>query len=403
MKKIVGIFFIMILMCIFSSPTSAFEFKNMERVDIHGFFSQGYLQSSDNNFLTKSEEGSFEFNEMAINFSTNIADNIQLGIQFFARDLGDLGNDEIVLDWVFADYRWEDWLGIVMGKIKLPKGLYNEIKDIDMLRTYIFLPQSVYKIAWRDTLTATKGIGAYGQVMIGPLGSIDYQLQAGIVNIEQDSGIAKSIESVLPPGVLKISNFDVDSIKSGSLIWNTPLSGLRLGGSLVELIYTANGIIGGETLASLDDTITVPVYSFEYTFKSLILSAEYIEMKREMVQKIESTVLPEDTTTSQGGYVSLSFRLASFLELGIYYSEYYTDKDDKDGKKFADESGLPDHTVWSIDFAQSVRFDINDNWILKLEHHLMDGTDIMYPQDQDDYTVSEQKYSLYAAKVTFSF
>ena len=89
-------------------------------VDIHGFISQGYLKSENNTlWFTDTEDGTFQFNEMGINFMTNVSDGLQLGMQFFARDLGELGNDEIVVDWAYADYFYRKWLGIRAGKIKI--------------------------------------------------------------------------------------------------------------------------------------------------------------------------------------------------------------------------------------------------------------------------------------------
>lgn len=39
-----------------------------DNVAIHGFVSQGYLKSNANNFLTETDSGSFQYNDMGINF-----------------------------------------------------------------------------------------------------------------------------------------------------------------------------------------------------------------------------------------------------------------------------------------------------------------------------------------------
>ncbi len=60
-------------------------------VDIHGFISQGYIKSSEYNYIVSdSEDGSFQFNEFGINFTSNLTDDIHMGMQLIARDLGDL-------------------------------------------------------------------------------------------------------------------------------------------------------------------------------------------------------------------------------------------------------------------------------------------------------------------------
>ena len=133
-------------------------FAQSDAVQVHGFISQGYMQSTENDFLGHTHEGTFEFNEFGINFSTELTDELRVGMQFFARDLGLLGNGELLVDWAYGDYKWKNWLGIRAGKIKMPLGLYNEYRDLDLARTNIFMPQGVYNETWRSTFNAIKGI-----------------------------------------------------------------------------------------------------------------------------------------------------------------------------------------------------------------------------------------------------
>ena len=111
-------------------------------VDIHGFISQGFLQTDKNNYLAKPENGSFQFNEMGINFTTYVADDLKMGCQFFARDLGPVGNDDVTINWAFAEYTYRNWLGLRAGLIKMVFGFHNDTRDFDSLRTSIFLPSS---------------------------------------------------------------------------------------------------------------------------------------------------------------------------------------------------------------------------------------------------------------------
>jgi len=161
-------------------------------VDIHGFISQGFLASSEYNYLAhNSTDGSFEYNEMGINFSKQLTDKLRIGAQFFSRDLGDAANNKVTLDWAYGDYRFKDWLGLRAGRIKMPVGLYNEIRDLDMLRTSIILPQGIYNDLVRDNNIALNGVGLYGNIGLGGVGGLEYQVLAGATNSDAESGIGK--------------------------------------------------------------------------------------------------------------------------------------------------------------------------------------------------------------------
>ncbi|WP_419656180.1 uncharacterized protein Dvar_52810 [Desulfosarcina variabilis str. Montpellier] len=103
----------------FSAPVSA---ASLGGVDIHGYISQGYIYSDEY---------------------------------------------KVTLDWAYGDYRWKDWLGIRAGRLKLPVGLYNDIRDMDMLRTNIVMPQGIYRDLLRETSNAANGGGLYGNVYLG--------------------------------------------------------------------------------------------------------------------------------------------------------------------------------------------------------------------------------------------
>jgi len=166
--------------------------ENSGTITIHGFMSQGYLQSDLNNYLAETKKGSFEFNEAGINFSTQVTDKLRVGMQLFARDLGDYGNDEISIDWAFADYRYNNYFGFLAGKIKIAHGLYNEVRDIDLVRTCILMPRSIYIEPMREIFAGMKGAGIYGELP----GGFSYRLAGGIVEIDKSSHVAQTLLAV---------------------------------------------------------------------------------------------------------------------------------------------------------------------------------------------------------------
>lgn len=393
----------------------------MDDLMIHGFISQGYMKSDDNNFLAQTEDGSFQFNEMGINFTSVISTNLHLGMQFFARDQGKYGNDEVRIDWAFGDYHFKDFLGIRVGKIKVPMGLYNEYRDMDMLRTSILLPQSCYPEPFRDTSLAVKGAGVYGLVPLGKAGSIQYQAVHGAIHMDLDSPIIDFNQDARP---YSITDIDTDDVLAGTVFWSTPIHGdrygsLRIGGTYYEsklsttasltedwimMVETPFGLQpvtlapGGTPLLLENDPTLFIGGSVEYVRGRLTIAAEYLSQRIDISMSIPGTGMPpaEFDIEAEGYYASASYRFCDWFELGTYYSEFYPDKDDKDGDKME-----PDYLAWLKDFSLTTRFDINPFWTIKLEGHLMDGAAYLLASDNPEGF--EEEWFLFIAKTTFSF
>ena len=93
------------------------------------------------------------------------------------------------------------------------------------------------------------------------------------------------------------------------------------------------------------------------------------------------------------------------------YSEYFPNKDDKDGKKRL-ASGLDkdENRAYLKDTCATLRFDINENWVLKMEGHVMRGTATLLGADNPDPDPTDNSVKRYktnwllgAAKLTYSF
>ena len=239
MNKFVKSLIICISTLVLVVPVMSQSFSN--KVVIHGYISQGYMKSTHNNYLIPTKDGSYEFNEAAVNFTTHVADNLRMGLQFFSRDYGKEGNNDVLLDWAYADYLWKDALGIRLGKIKIPVGFYNQIRDIDLLRTSILLPQGVYEEGMRDFLLAHQGASLYGNIPLLYAGSFDYEVIGGSLSIPDPRtgfwrfvflDLLDNVTQFYPDGTVgSVRDPSVTGkyVLGGTLKWNTPLQGLRLG------------------------------------------------------------------------------------------------------------------------------------------------------------------------------
>ncbi len=421
-------------------------------INIHGFISQGYITTSDNNFMGNTEDGTFEFNEIGVNFAKEMTDDLRVGVQLFSRDLGNYGNNEITLDWAYGDYRWKDWLGVRVGKIKTPHGLYNETRDVDMLRNWIFLPQSVYPEIERDAALALMGVGIYGNAYLGAFGSISYQAMIGTQNIDANESLAQSLMGIfIFDPYVQAQEIDVDKKYALSLTYETPIAGLRIGGTLQyaemnlvsdfaypagEGFYGEFGILsdayGGKYLSELESKNYV--VSAEYSWNNLMLVAEYSWSNRDLAignlnDYPVDVEIPNFATEDQddmvpwagytapgaptpyeteGWYVGSTYRFTDWFELGGYYSEYYPNRNDKNGTT-ADALGRyvdPQYRAWNKDICLTARFDINEFWTVKLEGHKTEGVALLplaENMDMESQHTFVKDWEMYTAKVTYSF
>ena len=425
-------------------------------VAIHGFVSQGYLKTDDVNYLAETKKGTYQFNEAGINFNYTL-NKLRVGAQIFSRDLGELGNNDIVLDWAVGEYKAFDELGLRAGRIKMPYGLYNQGRDVDLLRTPVLLPSGIYEEGARDMLNAIDGFGVFGAIDALAAGDFEYEIFAGASEMGEDSlfvrgtleAYEKGIVTALPgfiSGSVDDANVDSDYMIGGAIRWGTPLPGLRLGTtyftgeaeSRSKLTLDVPNIPAGAFFAgipgvvppvpaaaipafsTMGDITTVNiiddswVYSAEFTWENLTMACEYMLFRLSAETKITGldltplaalgiTDLPpieDQTNQSTGWYASASYQFTDWFTLGLYYSEYYSDRDDKKGQRYMDED-LPASYAWQKEWVPTLRFDPVQNWVIKGEVHFIDGSARCYnfnnPYGRDD------NWHLYAVKTSFSF
>ncbi len=80
--------------------------QDWENIQIHGFATQGFLFSSQNNYLSmKSSEGSLQWTDGAISVTDSVTDKLRVGIQVHMYQLGQFGGPGIQVDWASGDYK----------------------------------------------------------------------------------------------------------------------------------------------------------------------------------------------------------------------------------------------------------------------------------------------------------
>lgn len=347
-------------------------------VEVHGFVSQGAIWTTDNNYLVKSKDGSVDFTELGVNLTTHLTDKLRVGLQLVANKLGTTGTFSTKADWFYLDYRFKDWLGIRAGRVKLPFGLYNDTSDIDAARVPVLLPQSVYPIADREFLLAQTGLEVYGYVSLRRAGALDYRLYGGTIYFQLPAQA---------PGPVQITSFTTRYVAGGRLLWETPIDGLRLGGSFqalqldLGLMYDRSSAmppLPAEAVA-VKATALLWVGSLEYVAHDWQVAVEVSRWHVGAAESSDPTVYPPTAATeSERAYAMVNYRARRWLQPGAYYSRLVSVVDETLRKPGATDAGATQN-----DFAGTLRFDINSFWLVKVEGHFMHGTADLNPSLND--------------------
>lgn len=371
-------------------------------LQVHAFISQGFLFSTRNNYLARTKRGTFEFTEVGINFTKPLSNELRVGLQLFARDLGPIGDYSPKVDWFYLDYRPQDWLGFRAGRVKLPFGLYNDTSDVDSAHNFVLLPQSVYSLQNRDFLLAQTGVELYGYLSLRAAGALDYSVYGGTIFLDAETPVGTPYE---------IQELNIPYVVGGRLMYETPLEGLRAGGSVQGLHLDTDLLFDPMAWMPLQMTGDLPddfmglvevdigavlwIASIEYWFQDLKIALEY-GRQHIAVESSEPALfpIPDEETTSERGYVLVVYRVLPWLRPGAYYSVTFPNVDDRKGKD-----------AQRHDIAVTLRFDVNEHWLVKLEGHFLSGTAQLRPDLNDGSRPAEMKrsWSLFAIKTTAYF
>jgi hypothetical protein len=363
----------LICLCAGQAAVHAQEFKLFQRtVQVHGWFSQGFTYSNDNNYLTmNTSSGSAAFTDAGLSMSTAITDRFRIGAQGYVRSIGQLGERHPQLDWAFGDYRFASWFGIRAGKVKTSLGLYNDTQDAEFLHTWAILPQSTYPLDLRSATLAHTGVDVYGRISLRRGGELNYTAYSGIRSFDKYGGIYYfSADQGIP--------IDEDSghVEGGDVRWNTPARGLMVGASGINLTEDRMGheeaipLLGSNYKISPDPDHIVSVYG-DYRRGPWHLNGEF---RREYSPlRLAFSAFPGSLIyngeTNKNWFLAVAFRVSRRLELGTYHARFLIDHPDAPADPYANH--IYDQTV-------TARFDITRWWNFKLEGHFIDGYGDVY-------------------------
>lgn len=370
-----------------------------DRLQIHGFASQAVVKTSDNHYFGNSPDTSFDFTELGINSSFQVNDRIMFSAQVLSRRAGEMYDGTPSIDYALGDIMLSTALdrrvGLRLGRIKNPLGLYNETRDVPFTRPSIFLPQSVYFDKIRNVILSSDGAMFYADSFRG---SGNYSLTLGI----GESVIDKNVEWTLLG-----SDFDGDlepgqPNKIASLWYTTPDDRFKAG---ISGLKTSMRFKPGtySVLQSGDIDVLYWIGSLQFNTEDVTLSAEYARIPVDW--KNFGAYFPYEKATSEGYYIQGAYRVTPQIELMLRYEEGFADRNDRDGTRSSALTGgyTPPFDYYARAFTIGLRWDILPNLMLRIEYQSQHGTYSLSFRENPDPNDLVENWDAFAASISVRF
>jgi len=366
-----------------------------EEIELHGFLTQGFFHSSDNNFFGHSDDGiSPGLTEIGINASYQPFSRLRFAAQGLYRRAGDVDRGSVRLDYGLADLTLLNYdsgkLGIRGGRIKIPFGLYNETRDVPFTHPTILLPQGIYFDRSRSLLLSADGGSIYAEQRTR-YGDFAFKFNVGM-----PLGPHKEIQTIV------VGNGDAMGSLEGDPAIATQLTYEINGGEYVFAVSYMDLKLhyhpaAGELLRASTAHIQPLMFSAQYNGEKFTLTGEYNYRWNNF-----GAFAPEGKFITESWYVEGSYRILPKLQATVRYDVIYMDKDDKrgDGAAFL---GYERHTAFANDWMAGLRWDITPSWMLRADYHHIHGTAILSQGDNPDRKLTTQDWELYGLQLSFRF
>jgi hypothetical protein len=368
-----------------------------DEVQIHGFLTQGFFHTSDNNVYGQSDDGiSPGLTEIGLNMSYQPWDRLRFAAQGLYRRAGEVDGGSVRLDYGLADLTLFDYdsgkIGLRGGRIKIPFGLYNETRDVAFTHPTILLPQGIYFDRSRSLLLSADGGSFYAEQRTS-FGDFNFKLNVGLSPNDLDE-----IKTVVLGKRSAQGNFDTKPAIATQLKYELNGGEYVFAVSYMDLEFDFNPALG-EPLRKSTTHIQPLLFSAQYNGEKFTLTGEY-----EYRWNSFGNFAPYGggKFVSESWYVEGSYRILPSLQATVRYDSFFMDANDKNGNGAA-ALGFPRHVAFAQDWVFGLRWDITPSWMVRADYSRVHGTAWLPQADNPDTQKDIQDWDLYALQLSFKF
>ncbi len=369
-----------------------------DEVQIHGFLTQGFFHSSDNNVYGQSDDGiSPGLTEIGLNLSYQPWDRLRFAAQGLYRRAGAVDSGSVRLDYGLADLTLLEHdsgkLGLRGGRIKIPFGLYNETRDVAFTHPTILLPQGIYFDRSRSLLISADGGSFYAEQRTD-FGDFNFKF-----NVGKPSNDLNEIKAVVLAKQAAQGTFDTKPAIATQLNYEINGGEYVFAVSYMDLTFDFNPALSEKDIPQNRTHIQPLLFSAQYNGEKITLTGEY-EYRWNTFGRFASQ--GGGKFVSESWYVEGSYRILPELQATVRFDTISMDITDRNGDTAA-LLGFQRHTAFASDWVFGLRWDITPSWMVRADYTRVHGTAWLPQADNPDPNKTKQDWNLYGLQLSFKF
>jgi hypothetical protein len=377
------------------SISPAYSFESLDSLQIHGFASQGYFLTNENNIYGESSKhrGTFGLTETGINVSFRPIHNIRLAAQGTYRHAGEVSKetrvDFALLDWTFKDSE-SLRMGLRLGRIKNPFGFYNETRDVAFTRPSITLP-SIYYERSRNLLLSADGAQIYADKSTS-IGDFSFQINLGELSDDLKE-LEVAIFTTNAPGQLESTPSFISKVGYES---NSGATRLAFSFTDVDMEYKPGP---GDIFDNGDLNFQQFLFSAEQSVGDITLTGEYL--RQENIFENLGAFFPYTAPITESYYLQGSYRFSNRFKGYARYDALFLNKGDRNGKQLP--PNIPRSTAFTKDYMVGLQWTPSNQWMVQAEYHRIYGTALLSFADNPDRFATKKHWSAFALQLSYRF
>jgi TonB dependent receptor len=387
-----------LFLAVYSTRVAAESKLLPDEVQIHGFLTQGFFHSSDNNVYGQSDDGiSPGLTEIGLNMSYQPWDRLRFAAQGLYRRAGAVDTGSVRLDYGLADLTLFEHdsgkLGLRGGRIKIPFGLYNETRDVAFTHPTILLPQGIYFDRSRSLLISADGGSFYTEQRTG-FGDFNFKFNVGM-----PSNDLNEIKTVVLAKQNAQGTFDTKPAIATQLNYEINGGEYVFAVSYIDLTFDFNPALGEKDIPQNRTHIQPLLFSAQYNGEKITLTGEY-EYRWNSFGRFAAQ--GGGKFVSESWYVEGSYRILPELQATVRFDTISMDITDRNGDTAA-LLGFQRHSAFASDWVFGLRWDITPSWMVRADYTRVHGTAWLPQADNPVPDKTRQDWNLYGLQLSFKF